>query len=200
MANLTPIMIDKWFWPKTRKSHPLSKLLRPIFGGKRPKKSFGIFLIVVVFLSGLLLPSASAFETYKSEELVALAAEVEINTQKATSSPLKDVFISQGYWLFPPAVDIVAPRNAPVYPIMTGVIEKVESGHFGYGNNIIVDHGNKIKSRYAHLSKIVVEKGRKVTQEAIIGKVGSTGWASGNHLHLEIKENGKYLNPKAFLR
>lgn len=193
-------MIDKWFWPKTRKSHPLSKLLRPIFEGKGPKKSFGIFLIVVVFLSGLLVPSASAFETYKSEELVALATEVEVNTQEGLKSPLKDFYISQGYWLFHPAVDLVAPKGTPLHPVMAGRIGKVEYGHFGYGNNIIVDHGNNLESRYAHLSKIEVKEGEEVTQETIIGRVGSTGWATGNHLHLEIRENGRYLNPIAFLR
>lgn len=193
------MMIVKWFWPRTRKSHPLSKLLRPVFEGKRPKEILGISLIVVVFLSGLLIPTASAFETYKSGELVTLATTVEVNTLKGVKPPLKDFSISQGYWFLHPAIDLVAPKGTSIYPVMAGKIEKVECNRWGYGNNIIIDHGNQLKSLYAHLSKIEVEKGEKVTQETIIGRVGSTGWATGNHLHLEIRDKGKYLNPRIFL-
>jgi len=194
------LTITKWLWPKTRKSHPLSKLLRPVFEGKKPKKSFGIFLIVIVFLAGLLVPSASAFETYKNEELVAIEAEVEVNTQKGINSPLEEFTISQGYWLFHPAIDMVAPKDTPVHPVMAGKVEKVEYGRFDYGNNIIINHGNRITSRYAHLSKIEVKNGEEVTQETIIGRIGSTGWATGSHLHLEIRENVKNLNPITLLR
>lgn len=192
-------MIGKWIWPRTRKSHPLSKLLRPVFENKRSKRAVGILLVFLISLSGLLVPRASAFETYPNGELVTLTAEVEVNTQKGIKPPLGDFSISQGYWLLHPAVDLVAPKGAPVYPVMAGKIEKVESDHFGYGNNIIVDHGNNLESRYAHLSQIEVGEGDKVTQETIIGRVGSTGWATGNHLHLEIRENGRYLNPKTYL-
>lgn len=181
-------------------SHPLSKLLRPVFEDKRLKEVFGAFLILFVFLSGLLTPRASAFETYQNEELATLTAEFEIKTKKGFKSPLKDFYLSQGYWLFHPAVDLVTPRGMAVYPVMNGVIEKVTFSWWGYGNYIIVDHGNQLKSLYAHLAKIEVKEGNKVTQETIIGQVGSTGWATGNHLHLEIREDGKYLNPMAFLR
>lgn len=193
-------MIGSWFWPRTRKSHPLSKLLRPVFEDKRLKRAFGVSLVSFVFLSGLLFSPASAFETYKNkEDLVSLEVEVEIETKKGFQAPLKEFSISQGYWLFHPAVDMSAPKGTPVYPVMAGEVEKVEFGHFGYGNNIIINHGNKIKSRYAHLSKIEVKRGDKISQTSIIGRVGSTGWATGNHLHLEIKEGRKYLNPQTFL-
>lgn len=194
-------MIDKWFWPKTRKSHPLSKLLRPIFEGKRPKKSFGVFLVVFVFLSGLLVPSASAFEIYQNGELVTLAAEIEVETQDKTKLPFKlseDCYISQGFWFLHPAIDIAAPRGTPVHAVMAGKITKVNY-ESGYGRKVEIDHDNGLKSLYAHLSQIEVEEGQEVNQDTIIGRVGSSGWATGNHLHLEIRENGKSLNPQSFL-
>lgn len=191
---------NKWIWPRTRTSHPLSKLLRPLFEGKKPKKSFGVFLVVIIFLAGIIVPPASAFEVYTHEELIAIETRVEVSTQKGMNFPVKNSYISQGYWLLHPAIDLVAPKGAPVYPIMAGTVEKVEWGHFGYGHNVIINHGNKLESLYAHLSKIEVKQGEKVFQETVIGKVGSTGWATGNHLHLEIKENGKHLNPHSYLR
>jgi murein DD-endopeptidase MepM/ murein hydrolase activator NlpD len=191
---------NKWIWPKTRTSHPLSKLLRPLFEGKKPKKSFGIFLVVIAFLIGILVHPASAFETYPHEELVAIETEIEVSTQSGMKFPVKNSYISQGYWFLHPAIDLVAAKGTPVYPVMDGEVEKVEWSHFGYGHNVIINHGNKLESLYAHLSEIEVKQGEKVTQETVIGTVGSTGWATGNHLHLEIKENGKHLNPRSYLR
>lgn len=69
----------------------------------------------------------------------------------------------------------------------------------GYGNFIIVDHGNGFVTRYAHCSKIAVKKGQTVSQGQIIGYVGTTGNSTGNHLHFEIKVNGRFVNPRNYL-
>ena len=69
----------------------------------------------------------------------------------------------------------------------------------GYGNCIIIDHGNGFETYYGHLSKISVKKGQKVIAGDIIGKIGSTGRSTGPHLHYEIHRNGKILNPKSYL-
>lgn len=69
----------------------------------------------------------------------------------------------------------------------------------GYGNFIIVDHGDGFVTRYAHCSKIAVKKGQKVSQGQIIGYVGTTGNSTGNHLHFEIKVNGRFVNPRNYL-
>lgn len=162
----------------------------------------GIFFILFIFLSGLLVSSASAFEIFKGEELVVLGAEIEVETQERAKLPFKlsqDCYVSQDFWFLHPAIDIAAPRGTPVYAVRDGKVEKVEYDHFGYGNKIIIDHGNKLKSLYAHLAKIEVKEEEGVSQETIIGRVGSTGWATGSHLHLEIQENGRYLNPKTFI-
>ncbi|WP_415930248.1 M23 family metallopeptidase [Zhenpiania hominis] len=66
----------------------------------------------------------------------------------------------------------------------------------GFGNCIIIDHGNGIQTLYGHLSKIHVKKRKKVARGQFIGEVGSTGNSTGPHLHLGVKINGCYVNPE----
>ena len=69
----------------------------------------------------------------------------------------------------------------------------------GYGNYIIIDHGNGFLTLYGHLTEVDVEPGDKVRQGEHIGYMGSTGFSTGDHLHFEIRYNGMYLNPAAFV-
>lgn len=69
----------------------------------------------------------------------------------------------------------------------------------GYGNMIEVDHGNGLKTRYGHLSKIGVTLGEAVQRGQIIGLIGSTGRSTGPHLHYEVRLNDKPINPRRFL-
>ena len=70
----------------------------------------------------------------------------------------------------------------------------------GYGNRVIIDHGNGYKTLYAHMSKIFVISGQTVSRGSAIGQMGSTGRSTGAHLHFEIIQNGVYLNPLNFLK
>ncbi|MEG2975838.1 MAG: M23 family metallopeptidase, partial [Comamonas sp.] len=65
----------------------------------------------------------------------------------------------------------------------------------GYGNVIFVEHANHQTTVYAHLSRIDVKQGQRVEQSDIIGAVGSTGWATGPHLHFEFREKGEQRDP-----
>lgn len=70
----------------------------------------------------------------------------------------------------------------------------------GYGNRVVIDHGNGYKTLYAHMSRIFVVPGQTVARGAAIGQMGSTGRSTGTHLHFEIVQNGVRLNPLNFLK
>lgn len=98
--------------------------------------------------------------------------------------------------------DMVAPTGTPVYAAMSGVVTGATGGwNGGYGNIITIDHGNGVKTRYAHLSSIGVSAGQTVSAGQYIGAVGSTGRSTGSHLHFEaIKqvekgEKGGFMAP-----
>lgn len=69
----------------------------------------------------------------------------------------------------------------------------------GYGNCIVISHGNGLETFYAHLSKILIAVGTHVNAGDKIGRIGSTGRSTGPHLHYEIHQNNKIINPRSFL-
>ncbi len=73
----------------------------------------------------------------------------------------------------------------------------VELAYFSesYGYNILINHNNGFKTRYAHLSEVKVSKGEKVEQSQVIALSGSTGFSTGPHLHFEVVKDGKRVNP-----
>lgn len=95
-------------------------------------------------------------------------------------------------------IDFAAPAGTHIYSWRSGTVTFAGwSG--GYGNFIIVDHGDGFVTRYAHCSKIAVTKGQTVSQGQVIGYVGTTGNSTGNHLHFEVKVNGNFVNPRNYL-
>ena len=99
-------------------------------------------------------------------------------------------------------IDIADPKGkvgAPIHPFMDGTVTYASEISWGYGKHIIIDHGNNITSIYAHLDKIFVYKGQKVKITDVIGNEGETGWATGPHLHFEIRVYGLPVNPRTFL-
>ena len=95
-------------------------------------------------------------------------------------------------------MDIAAPRGRSVKATESATVLYVGDLFFT-GKVVYLDHGNGVLSLYAHLSKINVKKGQKVKRGAIIGKVGSTGRATGPHLHWSVYLNGNTVDPALFL-
>lgn len=96
-------------------------------------------------------------------------------------------------------IDLGLVLGTPLYAVNDGeVIASVHSSG-GYGFYVLLDHGDGIFTLYAHLSKILVEKNQVVTKGELIGEVGSTGNSTGPHLHLEIIQNRKRINPRVML-
>lgn len=95
---------------------------------------------------------------------------------------------------FHTGVDIAAGTGSPIRATADGVV--IYAGWYGgYGEAVVIDHGNGLSSVYAHCSVIYVRKGENVRQGQTIAGVGSTGNATGPHLHFEVRENGTAIDP-----
>lgn len=99
---------------------------------------------------------------------------------------------------FHSGTDIAAETGTPIVTLWDGQV--VFSDYWGgYGNCVIVDHGNNTYTLYGHCSEIIVQAGENINQGQIIAYVGSTGNSTGPHLHLEIWQNGQYVDPLTVL-
>jgi murein DD-endopeptidase MepM/ murein hydrolase activator NlpD len=99
---------------------------------------------------------------------------------------------------FHSGLDIAGERGQPVYATAAGIV--THAGRQGaYGNLITIDHGFGLETRYGHLSGFQVEHGDRVKRGDMIGRLGSTGRATGTHLHYEVLANGRLLNPLRLL-
>lgn len=99
---------------------------------------------------------------------------------------------------FHKGIDIAAPMGTDVYCAAQGKV--IFAGQkSGYGNCVIIEHGNGLATLYGHLSKILVDANQQVKIGDVIAKVGSTGRSTGPHLHYEVRKNNTPINPKLFL-
>ena len=95
-------------------------------------------------------------------------------------------------------VDFVGQRGSDVVSVANGVV--VWAGNrSGYGRTIEIDHGNGYQTRYAHNESLVVEPGEQVTAGQVIAKLGSSGRASAPHVHFEVLQDGRSVNPAKFV-
>ncbi len=96
-------------------------------------------------------------------------------------------------------IDMAAPVGTPVFATGDGVV--VFAGwQRGYGNLIKIKHELGTETRYAHLSKIRVKQGQRVSRNTLIGDIGNTGRSTGPHLHYEVRVDGKAVNPMSFIK
>lgn len=96
-------------------------------------------------------------------------------------------------------LDIAIAGGTPIYAAHNGTVAAT-TGHWSYGNVVMIDNGDGISTLYAHMqSAAIVSVGQTVTQGQVIGYVGSTGNSSGNHLHFEVRVNGVRQNPRNYI-
>lgn len=99
---------------------------------------------------------------------------------------------------FHAGMDFSAKTGTPVYATGDGVVKRADNRASGYGNHIVISHGFGYETLYAHLSKYQVKAGQRVKRGDVIGLVGSTGRSEAPHLHYEVKQRGKAVNPLNF--
>lgn len=161
------------------------------------KKLLGTNLALAVIATSLISTNSDNME--KAEENIVTAPTFVLTTERPVQYPVDDVKISQGYGLFHTGLDFDGVTGEEIRPIMSGRVEAVGYSKLGYGNAVLVNHGNGRTSLYAHLSKISVSADQEVTTRTRLGTMGATGYAKGDHLHLEIRDHGNQINPYSVL-
>lgn len=143
------------------------------------------------------------------EELVQLAENQEemLNSipaiQPVRNSDLKRMASGYGYRIHPIykvrkmhwGMDFSAPTGTEIFATGDGQVVEVKKKYNGYGHHIKIQHGFGYETLYAHMSKILVKRGQRVSRGEVIGLVGSTGTSVAPHLHYEVFKEGKRVNP-----
>lgn len=145
----------------------------------------------------------------KGEVQPALEKTLERESARPRGIPLKGSFgtssdfglrrnpFGSGYE-FHEGLDFISAYGAPIYATAPGTVN-IASWTGGYGNLVEIDHGYGYKTRYAHLSKVVISKGAKVERGQVIGHLGNTGRSSGPHLHYGVYQDQLAVDPKFYL-
>ena len=186
LANLEPISNDVW---------------RVGVGGPEPLPSRietaypdSLFNDLSGDLGGMIRQSQLQLQSYR-EVIGVLEKEREVRESTPAIRPLKGGFLSSrfgrrmdpflGEIVHHPGLDYRARTGSPAVSTADGIVGMAgRNGGFGY--MVEIDHGNGFKTRYAHLSKVLVHRGQKVKRGEIIGLVGNTGHSTGSHLHYEV--------------
>ena len=147
----------------------------------------------------------------RSEKLAAMESMLIDRTLRnqttPAGSPTKDGWISSLFGMrtdpmtgkreFHGGVDYAGKAGSPILAVASGIV--TWSGiRYGYGNIVEINHGNGYQTRYAHNKKNLVVVGQKVDKGEIIALMGSTGRSTGTHVHFEVVNNGKVVNPRRY--
>ena len=151
-----------------------------------------------------------ASSTDSEDSPAALPAHVSLNPftiDRPVALPLEHATITSsfgfrdhpinGEYRFHSGLDLAAPEGSPIYSMLDGTVIKAEFAS-DYGNYVIIDHGN-FQTLYAHCLTLGVQQGQTVSKGQQIARVGATGSATGNHLHVEFRCNGQRYDPAEIL-
>lgn len=174
------------------------KFFRHIFEHKAIRKLFGTNIALMLIASSF-MPTNTLGSISEPETVAILGSTTPIHTTVSIQNPVEDMRITQTYKFFHPAIDVDGVTGDPIKPIKNGKVDTVIYSTVGYGKHVIVDHGNELKSLYAHLSKINVKEGQEITTDTVLGEMGATGRSFGDHLHLEVRDRGIPINPLSVL-
>jgi murein DD-endopeptidase MepM/ murein hydrolase activator NlpD len=95
-------------------------------------------------------------------------------------------------------LDLAAPAGSPIRAVTGGTVRRAD-WNGGYGNAVVIDHGNGLSTLYGHAASLNVKPGQKVGAGDIIAREGSTGDSTGPHLHFEVRKNDKQIDPRPWL-
>lgn len=178
-----------------------------------------VLLIVVPYIASVQTPIQSSSLTSDTKDVTYANTEIKPDTQltqpisrenmvRISNYPVKGGKLTSGFGLrkdpihgrsrMHSGIDIAAVNGTFVYPLGQGKV--TFAGRKGsYGNVLEIQHGNSVITRYAHLEMLLIDVGREVSKDDIVGLVGNTGRSTGPHLHLEVFLNKKKVDPEIFL-
>ena len=169
-----------------------------IFDKKMFSRLFGLPLAGLATAFSMVTYPTHAFEYNLAQ--TEIISPVVMRTKSEYQFPLETTLgVSQSYHALHRGVDLRSPRGTAVLAMDTGVVIEVEKIKVGYGHYVRIAHEGTMSSLYAHLDKVSVKPGDKVERGANIGSVGMTGRTSGPHLHFEIYDGNKAVNPMKFI-
>jgi murein DD-endopeptidase MepM/ murein hydrolase activator NlpD len=116
--------------------------------------------------------------------------------------PVHGVITQFASW-YHEALDLAAPYGTPIVAAKSGTVVEANTGgyNYGYGNDVVIDHGGGYKSLYAHMEAVNVSPGQQVVGgSTVIGWIGMTGRTTGPHTHFEIRLNNVTVNPLPYLQ
>lgn len=185
-----------WLTRHYHGSNIVSFILRKKLEQLHVRQILGVNLATLAFAGAILVPQADAIasEIEVLRETVETIVEV-VPTIARFQWPMDRFGLTSRFSSGHPGLDMTDPKGTPVRPIAEGKVITVISYPFGYGKHMLIEHDQGAKSLYAHLSKVDVREGQAVDKNTVLGEVGSTGWSTGNHLHLEIYQDGTPVNP-----
>ncbi len=168
-----------------------------------------IIAVIVLTQTGINIISDTLVEVDETSQVVELKNPLDGSVYATVSGPFTwpatgVITLEFGQSsIFQPihtGLDIAGKRGDPVTPFMPGKVIYAGEISWGYGKHVMIDNGNNITSIYAHLDKMFVYKGQEVKPGDVIGSQGSTGWATGVHLHFQVNVFGIPVNPMVFLK
>ncbi|PIR97669.1 MAG: hypothetical protein COT91_00085 [Candidatus Doudnabacteria bacterium CG10_big_fil_rev_8_21_14_0_10_41_10] len=161
--------------------------------------------VIIIPEGKIEIPSSRQSEIASYSKIDIKTASAPADFQGTSGSliwPLPTRNVTQYYWSRHLALDISNGKRPQFWAAQDGIVE-ISGWQGAYGNTIVVNHGNGLKTRYAHASELYVTAGDKVSKGQVIGRVGNTGrtyGATGNHLHFEVIRNGVKQNPLSYIQ
>jgi murein DD-endopeptidase MepM/ murein hydrolase activator NlpD len=199
IASLEPISNDIW---QVGIGGPEASL-----GALETAYPDGLFNNIDESLDQMVRQSDLQLESY-NEILAVLGKEQEVRKSTPSVRPLRGGFLSsrfgrrmdpfRGEVIQHPGVDYRARSGTPVVGTADGIVS-MAGRNGGFGLMIEINHGNGFKTRYAHLSRVLVHRGQKVKRSEIIGLVGNTGHSTGSHLHYEVLFRKVHRDPLQYV-
>lgn len=122
-----------------------------------------------------------------------------VNASGSFLWPVPGIYrITQGYRFYHKAIDVANKGGGAIVAADSGTVSVAGWTGSGYGNHVIIDHGNGFSTLYAHFSVVQVAPGQRVNKGDLLGQMGCTGRCTGTHLHFEIRQGGVLLNPMSY--